>query len=211
MEGPSGYSAIIPIVVDAKKMILVYHGKGLSCLNPKNGKELWRVPWETDYGVNATTPIINNNIVFHTSGYKMGAQAIKFDLNGYEVLWKSDVMAAHHSDPILVDEYIYGYSGQSTQNKGEFKCIELSSGKEMWSTDEIGQGTCSYVDGHLICLDLKGNLFLIKVDPASFQKVGKIENAIEGVKSLGWTSPVIANGKLYLRYMQQLICYDLMN
>jgi len=67
------------------------------------------------------------------------------------------------------------------------------------------------VDGHLVCLDLKGNLFLIKVNSASFQKVGKIENAIEGVKSLGWTSPVIANGKLYLRYMQQLICYDLIN
>ena len=211
MEGPPGYSAIIPIEINTNKMILVYHGMGLSCLNPKNGKELWQVSWKTDYGVNATTPIINNDIIFHTSGYGMGAQAIKFDLNGYKVLWKNNKMAAHHSDPILTDGYIYGYSGQSTRNKGAFKCIELSSGKEIWSTDEIGQGTCSYVDGHLVCLDLKGNLYLVKPDPVSFQKVGEIENAIEGVKSLAWTSPVIANGKLYLRYMQQLICYDLMN
>lgn len=211
MEGPSGYSAIIPINFGTKKLILVYHGKGLSCLNPTNGKELWHVPWETKYGVNATTPIILDHIIFHTSGYGMGAQAIKADSSGYKVLWKSDVMSAQHSDPVLIDGYIYGYSGQSTRNKGQFKCIELSSGKEMWSTDEIGQGTCSYVDGHLICLDLKGNLFLVKVNPASFQKVGEIKNAIEGVKSLGWTSPVIANGKLYLRYMQKLICYDLMD
>ena len=188
-----------------------YHGKGLSCLNPETGKELWQVPWETDYGVNATTPVIQGDLVFHTSGYKKGAQTIRVSKNSYEVLWNSDVMAAQHSDAVLVDGYLYGYSGQSTRNKGQFKCVELVSGKEMWSTDEIGQGTCSYVDDHLICLDLKGNLFLVKANSSSFQKVTEIEKAIEGVKSLAWTSPVIANGKLYLRYMQQLICYDLMN
>ena len=210
MEGQSGYSAIIPITLENIDKILIYHSKGLSCLNPEDGKELWNAPWETDYGVNATTPILHNDIIFHTSGYGMGAQAIMAKLDSYEVLWKSDVIAAHHSDPVLVDGYLYGYSGQSTRNKGDFKCVELSSGKEIWTTDELGQGTCSYVDGHLICLDLKGNLFLVKADPTSFQKVAEIEKAIENVKSLVWTSPIIANGKLYLRYMQQLICYDLM-
>jgi hypothetical protein len=83
------------------------------------------------------------------------------------------------------------------------------SGKGMWSTNKVGQGTCTFVDGHLVCLDIKGNLFLIKPDPSEFIKVGEIASAIEDVKHPAWTVPVVANGKLYVRYLQQLVCYQL--
>jgi hypothetical protein len=40
-------------------------------------------------------------------------------------------------------------------------------------------------------------------------KVGMIKSAIKDVKNPAWTVPVVANGKLYLRYLQQLVCYSL--
>ena len=209
MEGDVGYAAAITMNIENEVKLLIYHGKGLSCLNPSDGKALWTVPWLTDYGVNATTPIAYNDIVFHTSGYKMGCEALKVSKSGYSVLWKSKVMEAQHSDPILIDGFIYGYSGESSRNNGQFKCIELSTGKEMWSTNLIGQGTTTFADGYLICLDIKGNLALIKPDPSGFKKVGEIKSAIGDVKNPAWTVPVVANGKLYLRYLQQLICYKL--
>lgn len=209
MEGEAGYAAAITMNLENEVKLLIYHGTGLSCLNPTDGKPLWTAPWPTEYGVNATTPIVSNDIVYHTSGYKMGCEALKVTKSGYTVIWKSNVMEAQHSDPILIDGYIYGYSGESSRNNGQFKCIELSTGKEIWSTSEIGQGTTTFVDGHLICLDIKGNLFLVKPDPTGFKKVGEIKSAIAGVKNPAWTVPVVANGKLYLRYMQQLVCYKL--
>ncbi|MDP2335151.1 MAG: PQQ-like beta-propeller repeat protein [Bacteroidota bacterium] len=209
MEGEAGYSAAITMNLDNEIKLLIYQGTGLSCLNPSDGKVLWTVPWPTEYGVNATTPIVSDDIIFHTSGYKMGCEALKVTQNGYSILWKNNVMEAQHSDPILINGYIYGYSGESARNNGQFKCIELSTGKEMWSTGQIGQGTTTFVDGHLICLDIKGNLFLIKPDPSGFKKVGQIKPAIRNVKNPAWTVPVVANGKLYLRYLQQLVCYKL--
>jgi len=209
MEGEVGYAAAISMNIENEVNLLIYHAKGLSCLEPSDGKVLWSVPWPTEYGVNATTPIIYNNILFHTSGYNMGCEALKVTKSGYSVLWKNNALEAQHSDPILIDGYIYGYSGESSRNAGQFKCIELSTGKEMWSTDLMGQGTTTFVDGHLICLDLKGNLFLIKPDPSGFKKVGGIMSALGDVKNPAWTVPVVANGKLFLRYMQQLICYNL--
>ena len=209
MEGEAGYAAAITMNIENELKLLVYHGTGLSCLNPTDGKPLWTAPWPTEYSVNATTPIVSNDIIFHTSGYKMGCEALKVTQSGYTVLWKSNVMEAQHSDPILIDGYIYGYSGESSRNNGQFKCIELLTGKEMWSTNEIGQGTTTFADGHLICQDIKGNLFLIKPDPSAFAKIGEIKSAIEDVKNPAWTVPVVANGKLYLRYLQQLVCYKL--
>ena len=209
--GKAGYSAMNRITIGDKTYLLVYHGEGLSCLNPDNGKQLWQLAWPTEYGVNATTPAVESNVVFHTSGYGMGAEALRVSNDGFEILWKSDVMAARHSDPVIIDGRIYGYSGDSSRNKGLFKCVELLTGKECWSTDNLGMGTLIFVDGHIICQDLKGNLFLVKPNPAKFELIGEIESAIDDVKNPAWTAPSIANGKLYLRYLQRLVCYDLVN
>ena len=91
----------------------------------------------------------------------MGGQAIEITKDSYKVLWKNEVIAAHHSDPIIIDGFLYGYTGFSGRNKNDFKCVELKTGKEMWSTKEIGWGTTTFVDDHLICQDIKGNIFLI--------------------------------------------------
>ncbi len=211
LQGAAGYSASIPLVIDSTNNILIYHATALSCLNPENGSEIWRVSWETDYGVNATTPVVDKNIVFHTSDYGKGGQALEVTKDNFKILWTNTAIASHHSDPFIIDGYIYGYSGQSIRNKGEFKCVDLKSGKELWTTDEIGYGTATYVDGHILCLDLKGNLFLVKPDPEKFIKVAEFKNTISEVKNLTWTVPVAANGKLYLRYLQKLICYDLID
>lgn len=209
LEGAAGYAASIPFKTDSTEMLLVYHGTALACLDPTTGKELWQAKWETKHGVNATTPAISGDTIFHTSGYGKGCQAIKANSNGFDVLWTNQVFASHHSDPIIIDGYIYGYSGQSNRNRGDFKCVELKTGEEVWSTDEMGYGTAIYVDGHIICFDLDGNLFLVKPEPKGFNKMAEIEGTIDCIKNPAWTSPVVANGKLYLRYLQRLVCYEI--
>lgn len=206
-KGLAGFAAPLLVQENEDEYLLVYHGNGLSGIDPVNGQELWRAPWE--FEMNATTPAIQDNIVFITA-FTRGCQAIEISRDSHKVRWKNDVIAAHHSDPILLDGFIYGYSGYSGRNKGDFKCVDLKTGEEMWSTKEVGQGTTTFVDGLLICMDVKGNLFLVQPDPKAFQMVGKMENALNEVKYQAWTVPVVANGKLYLRYLQTLVCYNLM-
>jgi len=211
LEGKAGYAAITPLRVGETTMLLVFHGTGLVCLDPASGKVLWDVPWETSYDVNATTPVVAGQTIFITSGYGTGGQALRIENGKPEILWRSRAIAAHHSDPAIIDGFLYGYSGQSNQNSGRFKCLELDSGAEKWTTNEIGWGTFVQVDGHLLCQDIKGNLFLIKPDPNAFTKVTEMKAALGEATSPAWTVPTVANGKLYLRYMQRLICYDLIN
>ncbi len=209
MEGDAGYAASVIMYINKVPKLLIFHAKSLSLLNPEDGKEFGSTPWPTKYGVNATTPLICNRNVFITSGYEMGGEVLEVNNNNFSVKWKNDVIASQHSDPVLIDGFLYGYSGQSNRNDGKFKCVEMSTGNEMWSTGEIGWGTIIYADGYLVCLDIKGNLYLVKPDPQKFLKMGEIKNALEGVTAPAWTCPVIANGKLYLRYLQRLVCYDL--
>ena len=97
----------------------------------------------------------------------------------------------------------------SMQNKGAFKCVELETGIEKWSTNEIGWGTCVAVEDYLLCCDVKGDLFLIKPDPENFIKITTLPDIWGKVRGATWTLPVLANGKLYLRFKQSLMCYDI--
>jgi hypothetical protein len=49
----------------------------------------------------------------------------------------------------------------------------------------------------------------VRPDPEGFKKVGEIKSAMEDVKNPAWTVPVVANDKIYMRYLQRLICYKL--
>jgi len=209
MVGKAGYSAITPTKAAGAENFLVFYGTGLMCLEPSDGRRIWSIPWKTAYDVNATTPVTSGSIIFITSGYNTGCQALKVVGTSVEPLWRSKVIASHHSDPVILEGYIYSYSGQSNQNKGMFKCVDLKSGEEKWSTGEIGWGTTVYVDAHLLCMDIKGNLFLVKPDPNEFKKATEFRGALGDVSNPAWTTPVVANNRLYLRYMQRLICYDL--
>jgi len=212
MEGPAGYAAPVPMAVGDSTVLLIFHGEGLAALNPADGTKLWNAPWPTRHDVNAATPVVVGAKVFITSDYGAGGELLAVSESDYEVLWKNKAIASHHSDAAIVGDYLYGYSGHSDQNRGHFKCLALDTGEEQWSTGELGWGTTVQVDGHLICLDIKGNLFLVKPDPGELRIVTRFPKAIPKVSAKGhtWTIPVIANGKLYLRYRQRLICYDLM-
>jgi hypothetical protein len=207
-KGAAGYAAISRMTIQGKPVLLVFHGAGLSALDAEDGRELWQTPWVTSYEVNATTPVAHGDLVFISSGYGTGGEVLRVTLSGAEVVWKNKTIASHHSDPYIIDGQIYGYSGMSMQNKGYFKCVELLTGEEKWSTGEMGWGTCIYVDGHLLCCDIKGNLFLMKPDPEKFVEVAAKPKVLGRVRAAAWTRPVLANGRLYLRYKQKLLCFD---
>ncbi len=208
-SGSAGYAAITQMPLDGEPAILSFHGKGLAALKPADGAVLWNTEWITSYDVNATTPVYKDDIVFITSGYKTGGRALRVSATRAEVLWTNKAIASHHSDPYIIDGCIYGYSGDSIQNRGAFKCVDLQTGEEKWSTNDMGWGTCQYVDGYLLCMDIKGNLFLMQPAPTEFKLVTKLPGALGRVRHATWTIPVVANGKLYLRYKQQLRCYQL--
>ena len=209
-DGRAGYAAPRPMQVGDATQLLIFHATGLAGLTP-DGKKIWNVTWDTQYGVNAATPVVAGDTVFITSDYDQGCAAVNVAERGARITWENENIQSHHADAAIVDGYVYGYSGKSNQNRGDLVCLKLADGAEQWRTREIGHGTMIQVDGHLLCLGGKGDLFLVRPDPGGFKKVAEMPGALPHVGKHAWTRPVIANGRLYLRYRQTLICYDLVN
>jgi len=153
-------------------------------------------------------------LVFISETYGPGSALLRVRPKGYDVVWTDGLkktrdksMQCHWATPIYHDGYLYGCSGRHTQN-AELRCIELSTGKVMWSRPQLTRTSLLMVDGHFICLTEDGQLLLLKVNPKKFEPVslGKTDNLL-GYPS--WAAPILSNGLLYVRDEKKLVCFEL--
>ena len=70
---------------------------------------------------------------------------------------------------------------------------------------EIGRPTFLMAEGHLIVLGERGDLVLVKVDPAAYRQKARVR-LLDGPC---WAPPALANGLLYVRNETRLVCLDL--
>ncbi|MCF7972187.1 MAG: PQQ-like beta-propeller repeat protein, partial [Phycisphaerae bacterium] len=86
-QGDAGYAPLVVVTLGDTPALLAFHGHGLAAMAQDTGRELWNIPWETSFGVNATTPLVSGDQVFITSGYNTGAQLLQVSDTEAKVLW----------------------------------------------------------------------------------------------------------------------------
>lgn len=112
-------------------------------------------------------------------------------------------MQNHHGGMVLVDGYIYGTGSNS------LRCIDFKTGKVQWEERTPGKGSVTYADGCLYCRhEGSGKMYLVEANPKEYTEKGMFAQP-ERSKTSAWAYPVIANGKLYLRDQDIMICYDI--
>ena len=89
-------------------------------------------------------------------------------------------------------------------------CVELATGKVVWKANRSeGRGSAAvvYGDGNVIFRYQDGRVALVEATPAGYRLHGSFDQS-DRSNANAWSHPVIANGRLYLRDQDVLICYD---
>lgn len=205
-SGPEegGYSTPFPYRKGDEEFLIVSSGRTFSAVNPKTGREAWRVKWVTEYGVNAADPIVDGDRVFLSTGYGKGAALLQLGGREPQVLWQSKSIRTQMNPCVFLGGHLYGVDGDTTQ-KTFLKCIELATGQEKWSRPLAGSGAVSAADGKLIVLSGEGELMVGPASPAGFTPSAQAKV----LESKCWTVPVLANGRIYARNSTgRLVCVD---
>jgi outer membrane protein assembly factor BamB len=177
-------------------------------ISPKDGSVLWRAARKGSVAV-IPTPVVSGNLVYVTSGYNAGSHLFKVTSNGgkfsAEQVYANRAMAVHHGGVVKVGGYLYGYS----DSKG-FTCQNFQTGELVWSEKgKIKKSCVSYADGRLYCREEdNGTMVLLDASPAGYQEKGRFVQP-DRASEKAWPHPTIANGRLYLRDQDLLLCYDL--
>lgn len=199
----AGYSAPIAVTVRGVRQVIVFTAGAIISLAPKDGHLYWRVPWRTDWEVNAATPIFfPPDKLFVSSGYDTGSALLQIKGTGSQVsaeeIWKSRGMKNTFSSSILHNGTVYGFDNAT------LKAIDAATGEERWKQRGLGHGSLILAGGNLIVLSEQGTLALLEATPKEFNQLG----AIRVLQGKCWTAPTLADGRLYLRNEEHLIALD---
>src|SRR5207249_4854072 len=92
---PAGYASLIAFDLGSERCFLQFSTDHLIGRKMKDGSEMWRFPWKTSYGVNATTPIIQGDQVFLSTGYGYGCALLKMSTTSVQEVWRNKNMRNH--------------------------------------------------------------------------------------------------------------------
>ncbi len=201
-DAPS-YASPIAITVSDIRQIVFFPAPGLVGVAAKDGRLLWRHPWQTGPDVNAATPIfLPPDRLFISSGYGKGATVIQLisqnDQFAVKKVWFNRGMKNHFATSIHHEGHLYGF------DNAILKCIAAETGQEQWRKRGFQKGSLIFADEHLIVLGEQGKLALVEATPEAY-----IEKASAQVLSPRcWTPPTLANGRLYLRNHNEVVCLE---
>jgi outer membrane protein assembly factor BamB len=195
----AGYASFIAFDLDGQRCFTQFSADHLVVRRMKDGSELWRHPWKTSYGVNAATPIIHNNEIFISSAYGYGCTLLKVSAAGCKEVWRNKNMKNHVNSCVLVNGYLYGF------DESELKCLDWNTGEVKWSNRNYGKGSLICADGKFIVFGQGGRLGVIQPGPAECKELCSFQ-ALRGENT--WASPVLANGRLYVRNLDTLLALD---
>lgn len=203
-EGPGGYSTAVPYEIAGQKGVVTAVCREVVGLNPATGKVLWKFPFKTAYDINAADAVIAGDTIFISSGYKRGCALLKINGGNVTKIWQNKNMSNQINCSVFWEGYIYGFDGQ-VGGGGKLTCLDLATGEKKWSQGGMGTGSLMLADGKLIILCEKGKLVIAKASPEEFKELASTEI----LTGKCWTTPILANGKIYARNAAgQLVCID---
>jgi outer membrane protein assembly factor BamB len=195
----AGYSSLIACDLGGQRCLLQFAAEQLICRSMKDGRELWRVPWKTNYGINAATPLVQGDEIFISSGYNFGCVLLKATPTGVKEVWRNKNMRNHVNSCVYLNGFIYGY------DESELRCLDWKTGEVKWRTPAYGKGALQYAGGKLILYGQKGKLGLAEPSPTGFKELCSFQ-ALTGNDT--WANPVLANGLIYVRSLDKMAAFD---
>jgi outer membrane protein assembly factor BamB len=205
---PAHYSSIIVADIDGVRQYIQLTERSVVGVAAKDGKLLWRAARRGSTAV-IPTPVYNDHHVYVTSGYGIGCHLFRVSSAGgkfsAEEVYANKVMVNHHGGVVRLGNYVYGFS----DSKG-WTCQDFLKGEAAWQEKGVlGKGSIVYADGRLYLRteEGKGTVALIEATPAGFKEKGRFDQP-NRIDRQTWAHPVVANGRLYLRDNDILLCYD---
>jgi outer membrane protein assembly factor BamB len=200
----AGYSSVVVAEIGGIKQYVQFLDGGVVGVNAKDGKVLWHYEEPANSIANITTPIIRGDHVFAVTAYSTGAGLAKIVKSGDGLKAEPQYFVSkfqnHHGGVVLVKNHLYGTTGS-------LLCVEFETGKIIWEERSVGKGAVTFADGHLYVRGENGKVALVEANPAKYVEKSQFMQP-DRSKQQAWPHPVIANGKLYIRDWDLLLCYD---
>lgn len=216
-EGPkdTNYSAPAIGVIDGQRLLIAGNGDGhLYAMNARTGKPVWQFRMSRR-GLN-TTPVIDGNFVYMSHG-EDNIDNVEFgrvqcidargsgDITASNGVWRVDGIKAGYTALLVKDDILYVVA-----DIGDMIAFDTKTGEQLWTQDlgTVGKGSPIWADGKIYATEVNGNVWVLKPSREKCEVVSHL--VLTAASGVGldevYSSPAIANGRLYIVSRDRTIC-----
>jgi outer membrane protein assembly factor BamB len=189
---------------------LVYGiGNGeIAGVSPADGSVLWTVERTMGHGLMCSAAVVEDRVVLSCGENKwsMALQMRQRDGTYTEPLTTYEspkLQVGWFNTPAVHDGAVYGFGTFSMQ------CTDLATGELLWEqfkrNDWDAKQQLIIADGLIFATTVQKEVVLIEASKAAYKQLGRTKHGM----NMGHTQqPTLANGRLYLRGMDEVLCYQ---
>jgi outer membrane protein assembly factor BamB len=204
----AGYASAVVTELSGIRQYVQFLSNGLAGVEVKTGKLLWR------YGRSAkgapgvvVTPLISDGCIFASTAVAGGAlirPTMKDGAFVAEEIYFNNKLRFDMGGVVKIGDFLYGTAYPSTM------CVEFKTGAIKWQ--ERSKSLCCLVaDGRLYAHADDGHVLLLEASPEAYREKGRFMPPNRPTAHGDFTAlsyPVLADGRLYIRELNALWCYD---
>ena len=200
-DDDASYSSPIEIELDGIRLVVVVTRLNLVGIESLSGKVVFKTPFgKSGPTVNGAIPVLVKNdrgsFVFVSAAYGVGARWYRISNDKIETIWKNDrSFSSQYSTPVEFQRALFGTAGREDYGNGSFRCFDPSDGKVLWEQADFPVGHTFLVDSHLLVLDCKGNMHVLKANREKFERIYYSQLFDVDARSM----PAVSNGLLFAR------------
>jgi len=204
-DGPA-YSSPSVMVIEGKKLLIVFTEKNVMALGLSDGKLLFQIaaiPQRMFY--NCVSPFIDGQTLVYSS-QGLGSKALKVEKQGDQYttkdLWANAQVGAKWNTPVLKDGFLYGFTDQR-----RLYCLNYSTGQTAWIDNVVNSDFSTIVDCGSVIIGLTSTDYLIvlKPDGKAYTELAKFKVSETPI----YAFPVIAGNNIYIKDAESLILYKI--
>lgn len=210
------YSSPIVVSAGGKRQLIVWTQEAVTSLDSLTGKTWWRELIRTPGDMAVSTP------VFAKGRLLVGGLMVQLDAGkpAASLLWPESRapvarrILSNTSTALLQGDYVF-----SARISGELVCLEAATGKEVWQTNTVTSlknGACIHLtpnSGSVLLFTDQGNLIRARLSAEGYRELGRVHlldpKFPYNGRNVVWPPPAYANGHVFVRNDEELVCASL--
>lgn len=196
------------------QIIVSVYRNTLMGVHARTGKALWYWTLKNPtFSGSVPTPVaVGSNVLISAAQREVTfSQCLGMTVRGETIepvlLYESDRLQCNtFHTPSVVDGAAYGFGKGQTGDA--LQCTNVADGKLLWQQegdDWARDRQLTAADGLLFAVTKKDELVLLEASRRGYKELGRVQ---PGIKMGLPQQPMIANGRLYLRGDETLVCYQ---
>jgi outer membrane protein assembly factor BamB len=182
-----------------RKKYVIYNNNGtrqIACAGLADGKVLWTVAG----GGSESTPAVSGDILVVATD-KAGLTAYQLGLAKPQEIWNMPDLKTVGASPVISKGRVYATAA------GKNVCVDLQKGTVIWEGPNGGDYYNSpIISGDRLFAPSQSGLFqMIRAGTDKYEELASAKDLGVGP----CTTPVVVDGKLYVRHEKGVACYDL--